>query len=107
MIELVQVQPKKSTTYYALCDKILKVVRFFLVQFFFALNGGNGIVTPHCNDDLNKINEHDEPMINSCKWMVWLCKITVFKMISLAPFLRASTIQAKNSAKFGQIGCAC
>ena len=42
--------------------------------------------TTHCNDDLNKINEHDEPMINSSKWMLWLCKITVFKMISPAVF---------------------
>ena len=27
------------------------------------------VATPHCNDDLNKINEHDELMTNSSKWM--------------------------------------
>ena len=28
--------------------------------------------TPHCNDDLNKINEQRNLMINSSKWMSWL-----------------------------------
>ena len=27
-------------------------------------------IGPHCNDALNKINEPNEPMINSSKWML-------------------------------------
>ena len=42
--------------------------------------------SPWAKNGLNKINDHNELMINSSKWMLWLCKITVFKMISPAVF---------------------
>ena len=35
-------------------------------------------VTPHWNDDLKKIIEPDELMMNSSKLMSWVCKITIF-----------------------------
>ena len=57
------------------------------------------VLTPHCNDDLNKINEQDEPKKNSNKWMIWLCKITIFKMISPAVF----EIQASMHSQSAQI----
>ena len=52
-----------------------------------------------CNDDLNKINEHNKPMINSSKLILQLRKIITFKMISPA----ISEIEASMHSQSAQI----
>ena len=60
------------------------------------------LVTPHCNDDLNKINELRNLMINSSKLMPWLCKITILKSHHES-FLRFKLACTANLPKFGRI----
>ena len=55
--------------------------------------------TPHCNDDLYKINEQRSHMINSSKRMPWLCKFTIFKILSWTVF----EIQASMHSQSAQI----
>ena len=40
--------------------------------------------TPHCNDDLNIINEQGNPMVNLSNLVLWQCKITIFEIRSPA-----------------------
>ena len=40
--------------------------------------------TPHCNDDLNIINEQGNPMVNLSNLVLWQCKIAIFEIISPA-----------------------
>ena len=40
--------------------------------------------TPHCNDDLNIINEQGNPMVNLSNLVLLQCKIAIFEIISPA-----------------------
>ena len=44
----------------------LQIIIYFLVKMKFEKIR----LTHYCNDDLNKINEPDEPMINSSNWIL-------------------------------------
>ena len=43
-----------------------------------------GLFTPHCNDDLNIINEQGNPMVNLSNLVFWQCKIAIFEIRSPA-----------------------
>ena len=59
--------------------------------------------TPHCNDDLNIINEQRIPMVNSSNLVLWQCKIAIFKIRSPA-LLEGRLYTGRKIRQIGQNG---